>query len=311
VANIPKILAPIDGSDRSMNTIAYLGKTLSARSVAIELFHVLPETPEPFLDLGELHESVDLETEIGKWKGSRRRHIVRFLEKAKTTLLDSGFSSGSISTTIQPCQEGIARDLINRSANGYAAVIMGRNGFGTLPDFVLGSIAAKLADTLHHVPLAIVGGQPDTAKVVVAFDKSRRIRQGLDAVGKILSPQFEEIMLCHISRPLTEVHTVQKPYFDSRYAANWLDENQRKVIAGMVEAKQRLSSAGFDPKSFHTAIIKEKTSRADGIICEAKAMNAGTIIVGRRGITSVETFSMGRVTRKILTLGFDRAIWIV
>ena len=79
----------------------------------------------------------------------------------------------------------------------------------------------------------------------------------------------------------------------------------------MVEAKQRLGRAGFDPQSFHTAIIKEKTSRAEGIMTEVEALGAGTLIIGRRGTTSVEAFSMGRVTRKILYLACSSAIWIV
>jgi nucleotide-binding universal stress UspA family protein len=57
--------------------------------------------------------------------------------------------------------------------------------------------------------------------------------------------------------------------------------------------------------------MKEKTSRANGVCMEADTLGAGTIIVGRRGTTVVEDFAMGRVTRKILYLAFNKAIWIV
>lgn len=311
MAAIPLILAPVDGSDQSMGTVAYLGRTLSSKNVAIELFHVLAEAPEPFFDLGETRETTSLETQIGKWKSGRRSQIGRFMKTAEELLVFNGFSSSSIKATTQTCQAGIARDILNKSGDGYAAVVIGRMGFGKLPDFMLGSIAAKLADTIDHVPLAIVGGEPDTRKAIVAFDRSRGIRQGLDKVSRLLSPEFEEILLCHIVRPLSEPHPARESYFNSRNEANWLDENSRKIIPAMVEAKQRLSRAGFNPQSFRTAIIKEKTSRADGIMGEAEALKAGTIILGRRGATGVEAFSMGRVTRKILYLAYDRAIWIV
>jgi nucleotide-binding universal stress UspA family protein len=78
-----------------------------------------------------------------------------------------------------------------------------------------------------------------------------------------------------------------------------------------MEAKQHLAGAGFEPKAFHTAILKEKTSRADGLCREAEAHGTGTVIMGRRGTTSVEEFSMGRVTRKMLYLAYNRALWIV
>lgn len=311
MATVPLILAPVDGSDQSMNTIAYLGRTLSANNVAIELFHVLSEAPEPFFDLGETRETVSFQTEIDEWKSGRHSQIERFMNEAERNLALNGFPSSSISATIMPRQEGIARDIINKSWNGYAAVVIGRRGFGVLPDFMLGNIAAKLADIIDHVPLVIVGGQPDTRKAVVAFDQSRGIRQGLDKVGHLLSPKLEEILLCHIVRPLSEPHLERESYFNSRNEANWLGENSRKIIPAMVDAKQRLSWAGFDPQSFHTAIIKEKTSRAEGIMTETEALGAGTIIIGRRGTTSVEEFAMGRVTRKILYLACNRAIWIV
>ena len=195
--------------------------------------------------------------------------------------------------------------------DGYAAIAIGRKGFGTLPEYMLGSIAAKLADSIDHIPLVIVGGQPDTRRAVVAFDKSRGIRQGLAKVSCLLSTGLEDILLCHIVRPLSEPHSSRESYFNSRSEANWLDENTRKIVPAMVEAKQLLSRAGFNPQSFHTAIIKEKTSRADGIMGEIEALKAGTIVLGRRGTTTVEEFTMGRVTRKILYLAYNKAIWIV
>ena len=168
MATLSMILAPVDGSDQSMNTIAYLSRTLSSKNVAIELFHVLPEAPESFFDQGATHETAAFESQIGQWKINRSSGIERFMHAAEEALSFNGFPSGSILTTIEPRQEGIARDIISKSRNGYAAVAIGRRGFGELPEYMLGSIAAKLADTIDHVPLAIVGGQPDTRRAIVA-----------------------------------------------------------------------------------------------------------------------------------------------
>jgi nucleotide-binding universal stress UspA family protein len=305
------ILAAVDGSDQSMNTVAYLSRMLSPKNVAIELFHVSAEAPESFFDLGEIKETAGYEQEIEKWKNNRSGRIDRFMDEARTLFMHAGFPSGSISVTIQPRREGIARDIILKSDLGYAAVVIGRKGYGRLPDYVLGSIAAKLADTIADVPLVIVGGQPETRKVVVAFDRSRGIRKGLDRVSPLFSRKLEEILLCHIVRPLSEPHSARTHYFCKRNEAYWLDENSRKIVPAMVDAKQHLSSAGFAPYSLRTAIIKERTSRADGLCSEANTLGADTIVVGRRGVTTVEAFNMGRVTRKILFLAFNRAIWIV
>lgn len=311
MAAVPKILVAVDGSDQSMNAVAYLGRMLSAKNVAIDLFHVLAEAPEPFFDIAETGATATFRKEVREWKRSRSSQINQIMEDATKALVINGFSPDRISATIQLRREGIARDIVNRSDNGYAAIAIGRKGFGTLPEYMLGSIAAKLADSIDHIPLVIVGGQPDTRRAVVAFDKSRGIRQGLAKVSCLLSTGLEDILLCHIVRPLSEPHSSRESYFNSRSEANWLDENTRKIVPAMVEAKQLLSRAGFNPQSFHTAIIKEKTSRADGIMGEIEALKAGTIVLGRRGTTTVEEFTMGRVTRKILYLAYNKAIWIV
>ena len=153
MATVPVILAPVDGSEQSMNTIAYLGRTISSRNVAIILFHVMSETPEPFFDMGETQEATAFQTEIGKWKSSRSTSISRFMEEAKRILVLNGFAAGSISTTIQQRRDGISRDIISKSRNGYAGIIVGRKGFGTLPDYMLGSITAKLADAIEQIPI--------------------------------------------------------------------------------------------------------------------------------------------------------------
>jgi nucleotide-binding universal stress UspA family protein len=311
MATVPVILVAVDGSEQSMHTVAYLSRVLSPKNVGIELFHVLAEAPESFYDQGETEGTADFETPIEKWKGGSALRMDQFMDEARKALTDAGFPSGSITVSIQPRKSGIARDIINKSAVGCAAVAIGRKGFGTLPDFMMGNIAAKLADSIALVPLVIVGGRPETRKVVVGFDRSRGIRKGLDQVGPLLSRKLEQILLCHIVRPLSGPHLARKSYFSSREEAHWLDENSRKIVPVLVDAKQRLSRAGFDQKAFHTAIIKEKTSRAEGLRAEAEALGAGTIILGRRGATSVEEFAMGRVTRKILYMVYDRAIWIV
>lgn len=311
MASLPVILVAVDGFDQSRNTIDYLSRILSKEHVAIDLLHILAEAPEPFFDLGETEEVAAYDAQLNQWKKSRGERIELFMAAAKMIFVDAGFPPESISNTIQTRRTGIARDILSKSRQGYAALAIGRKGFGTLPEFMMGSVAAKLADTVAHLPLILVGGQPEPHRVLVAMDRSRIIRKGLEQISRLLSRTLEKIELCHIVRPLSEPHTARTLSFSSRNEANWLDEGSRKIVPVLVETKKQLARAGFEPKTFHTAILKEMTSRADGLCQEAEAHGAGTIIVGHRGTTSVEEFSMGRVTRKMLYLAFNRAIWIV
>jgi nucleotide-binding universal stress UspA family protein len=290
--------------------VTYLSRILSSRNTPIDLFHVKGETPEAMFDLGG-GDAPAYKAEIGAWTRHRAAHIQAFMENARKVFLEAGFAPEAVSITIQPRQTGIARDIIDRSNRGCAAVVVGRQGFGTLPEFMLGSIASKLAETITHVPLAIVGGQPETDRVVVAFDDSPCIRKGFDQVIHLLDRKVAEILLCHIVRPLSVPHSVPRPFFSPGSEAHWLDENSRKIIPAMMAAKEQLNRNGFDPEVFRTAILKEKTSRAEGITRQAGDPGFGTIMVGRRGATTVASFSMGRVTRKILQMAYQKAIWIL
>ena len=162
MASLPTILVAVDGSDQSMHTISYLSRILSPNEVGLEFFHVRAEVPEAFFDEGETAATATYETEIETWKNSRDTQINRFMEDVQKSFIGAGFPSGSVSVSVQPRKIGIARDIISKSKRGYAAVVIGRNGFGTLPEFMIGSIASKLADAVAHIPLAIVGGQPET-----------------------------------------------------------------------------------------------------------------------------------------------------
>ena len=48
---------------------------------------------------------------------------------------------------------------------------------------------------------------------------------------------------------------------------------------------------------------------ADGFI--ALPGGYGTIVVGRRGLSTVEEFDMGRVSNKLVQAAKDRAVWVV
>ena len=305
------ILVAIDGSPEAMDMVSYLSEVLSPNHVNIELFHIMARAPEPFYDLGVTDSPADYEAEIRRWSHQSRSEIDEFVETAKKKFMSSGFPEEAVRITIQNQQIGIARDIINKADLGCSALVVGRRGFGTLPDYMMGSVAAKLVETITHVPIAVVGKQPDASKILVAFDRSRDIQKGLEGVGDHFTRSIEEILLCHIVRPLAVPTRPIRNIFTQRHEIQWLDENSRKIIPAMVKAKRRLEEIGYDPANFRTEIIKEKTSRADALAKEAAAMNFGTIIIGRRGASAVEEFSMGRVTRKILSLCPESAVWIV
>jgi nucleotide-binding universal stress UspA family protein len=57
--------------------------------------------------------------------------------------------------------------------------------------------------------------------------------------------------------------------------------------------------------------VTEAASRAGTIVELAEKEEAGTIVAGRRGHSTVRDFTIGRVSSKILQLSSGQAVWIV
>ena len=77
------------------------------------------------------------------------------------------------------------------------------------------------------------------------------------------------------------------------------------------EATSRLEKAGFGGKQITTRTATGVLSRAGAIIEKALKGGYGTVVVGRRGLSEVEEFSMGRVSNKVIHMAKELAVWVV
>jgi nucleotide-binding universal stress UspA family protein len=68
--------------------------------------------------------------------------------------------------------------------------------------------------------------------------------------------------------------------------------------------------AGVSAEKLISEILTYEKSRAAAIVKAATDGGYDTIAMGRRGLTSVEEFKLGRVCRKILHFAFRPALWI-
>ena len=88
-------------------------------------------------------------------------------------------------------------------------------------------------------------------------------------------------------------------------------EAEKAATILLEEAIDRLERAGLKRDRISTEIRSGAPSRAEAIVEEARSSGYGTIVVGRRGLSRVEEFFMGRVSKKILQLAKWTAVWVV
>ena len=308
--NQSKILLAVDGSDVSLNAVRHIGRVFSKQQ-QIVLFHVKSDVPEAFKDLkGEDFINVK-QFPLETWQAQQDTLTLNFMEKARAALIDDGFEPKAVSVKVKELKSGIARDIHNESLGGYAALVVGRTGVSNIEDITMGSVASKLVEVTGHIPIVVVGAQPDSKKILLALDGSRGSMRAVKFVGAVVDRDTCELMLCHVVRPLSIHHLSTRERFVSKHEKEWIDVCQRKIVPVFIEAKKRLMQAGVSEENLSSEILTDESSRAAAIVKAAGSGGYDTIAMGRRGFTSVEAFPSGRVCRKILHFAFRPALWIV
>jgi nucleotide-binding universal stress UspA family protein len=303
-----KLLVPVDGSDRSINTVKYISKLEPFRRMRIVLFHVFSKVPEGFWDMGTDPRSSSTVREVRAWEVQQKKNINQYMEIARQFLIKTGFPSNSIEIKIQNRKKGFARDIIREAQNGYYAVVTRRRGMTGMRGIVLGSVATKLVEKLSFLPLVLVGRKPAGNKILLGFDGSEGARRAVDFVGRTMGGFNFRAKLVYVMRGKeNDEPEIQRLYSPAIYAQKTLKEMTTELEA----AAKQLVAMGFKPHQVSTELISGVASRARAIVKEAKESGYGTIVMGRRGHSQVRDFFIGRVTNKVIHLARDRTVWII
>ena len=297
-----KILLAVDGSDQAFEAVRYVSQLFPPRRIETVLFHVLTKLPEGFWDVEKSPAFKHKLSSVAAWATRQQTVVQEFMDRARQLFLDRGFPEDKVSVKIEERKKGVARDIIAESQRGYDAVVVGRLGKSQLKDLVWGSVAHKLIGRLTHVPVCVVGGSPQDGKILAALDTSEEATKVLDFAGSMMDITDCEVTLLHVIRGL-ESWTAD--------ASEELQNAEKAATTLLEESVDRLERAGLNRDRISTKIHSGAASRAEAIVEEARNSGCGTIVMGRRGLSRVKEFFMGRVSKKVLQLAKWTAVWVV
>jgi nucleotide-binding universal stress UspA family protein len=297
-----KILLAVDGSDQALEAVRYVSQFFPPKRMEVVLFHALSKVPEGFWDVEKSPAFKHKLSSAAAWATREQTVVQEFMDRAKQLFLDRGFPEDTVSVNIKERKKGVARDIITESQHGYDAVVVGRLGKSQLKDLVWGSIADKLIGRLTHVPVCVVGGSPQDGKILAAMDTSEEATKVLDFAGTMMDITDCEMTLFHVIRGL-ESWTAE--------ASEELQRAEKAATTLLEESVDRLERAGLNRDRISTKISSGAASRAEAIVDEARNSGCGTIVIGRRGLSRVKEFFMGRVSKKVLQLAKWNAVWVV
>jgi len=309
------ILIAVDASEHSLEAVRYVGQLIPVEGAGITLFHVLNPVPDCFWDTTSIPCFERQPIGTAGWQAQQERIIHDFMDRAIRLLLGLGYPREAISVLIRERELGIARDIAREAQTGYDALVVGRRGMSAVRDLIIGSIAHKLVNYLNQATVWVVGGHPDPAKILIAMDGSEGARRAVEFVGKIFDRSHPDILLLHVTRGIEPLRPCGEEFSPE---ADWLEkarqelERAERAMATVFEdCIQHLEQQGADAGRIKTKIVQGVYSRAAAIFGEAREEGCGTIVLGRRGISRVEEFFMGRVSSKVLQLAQEMAVWII
>lgn len=310
MAPLRKILVAVDGSQQAFSAVQYASKMFPPDRTAIHLLYVHTTLPEPFVDLEKGPPAPANDTDLDAWNSQIKKDMTAFMEISQQLLTHEGFPPGAVTYAIEEKKKGVARDILMESRGGYDALIVGRTGGSRFKYFILGSITNKLAEVTLDIPLVIVGGSPTPQKLLIGFDGSEAIMNGLVCIASLIDTSKCQIRLCHVVRMLNLYLDDPMP-FSRKAESDWLEQSATQVMPRFNRAKDQLIDAGVAPKNVFIEILDEPFSRAGRIVKEAETREFGTIVTGRRGLSVTRDFPLGRVSTKILHLANKSALWLV
>jgi len=309
MANKKNILIALDGSKHSLNAAKYVARTCNSSSLKVDLIHVMPTAPDTFWDLEkEAYFKEKIQTQYTEWKKNTEETAQRFLDDARNVLIEAGVTANDVRVILQEREVGIARDIVGQSARGYDAVVVGRRGLSKLADLFLGSVANKIVEVVKDTSVWVVGDNINSKRMLLAVDASKNASKAVDYVGKIAKASDVEITLFHAVR---RFGFLDDPTLRDYEVEGFWEEVKRDIPRMVRYYKERLEKAGIEGSRISSQVNLHSSSRAKDILTEAREGAYGTIVMGRRGLSRVREFLMGRVTNKVLHRAEGFAVWVV
>jgi nucleotide-binding universal stress UspA family protein len=304
-----KFLIAVDGSPHSLNAVGYAAQYCGPAGIKVNLMHVIPPAPESLLDLGKEYFFKDImQAHRIEWNKSAEKMAHHFLDKALDLLVAGGVPKSDVAVILQERKVGIARDIIEESLRGYTAIVVGRGGLSRPGQPFLGSVSNKIVEKIQDIPVWVIGRDVRTKKMLLAVDASENSRKAVNYVGTVAAASEVEITLFHVVRKFGYLDDPTLRH--SEIVGFW--EEVKSDIPRMFRSYQvSLEQAGINGLRISSETMLDSPSRSGEIIREAREGAYGTIVMGRRGLSKVRDFLMGRVTSKVLDQAEDFAVWIV
>lgn len=262
VKEFTRILVPIDGSASSMMAEETAAKIAKKTTSNVTVLHIMPE-----LRLGYRLPS-NIQDEL---QGSIEQHTRAILDVARAL-----FNEEKVKVSIETLDGDPADNILNYSKEDSDLIVMGSRGENEKEAYALGSVTKKVV--MHtHCPVLIVKKTSAVSSLLVCVDASNNSMQALHYALKLAEKMDSKITLLNVQE--------RRLYDSSPKAAEDLGE---KILSKALDA--------IEKKEMKVDKKLEFGPPSDRIVEAAEKGNYDLIVLGSRGLGTVERFLLGSVS---------------
>ena len=292
----------VDGSEPALAAVSYVGIIAAdVPHLFVRLLHVVPTAPTWLQESGHTYEPfgggyvMRFPEHVAAWRTSQADKAKDLIERARALLIGYGVSARRIETAIEEgASHRPSREIrVSAEQNGCGTIVVGRRGVSLLRQFAFGGVTEDLLryPIGRHLwiiePPASTTGMRD---VLVGVDGSPNGDRAVEYTASMLGPKSGfSVTLAHVPRRRTP-------------------EGAQRILD---VAYDRLVNKGFDRAQIATKILDASMKTADALMKEARGNDQRTIVIGRRGRSTLREFIFGGVTERLLRYPIGQSVWVV
>nr|WP_320016706.1 universal stress protein [uncultured Desulfobacter sp.] len=304
-----KILVTLDGSKRSGRSVDYLCRFKPFRNRKVTLFNITTPVPEAYYDLTQDFFNKIAVPQVKAWETGQKTIMTDFLKEARQKMIAAGYAPDNIEFKLISREKGIARGILNEIKNNqYHSLVIRRKGSAnSIIGVTMGGVAAKLVEKADFIPLMIAGTREIQHDLCIAVDGSTGSKHAIQYTADMMGKTNCRILLCAIMRStvIDSEPEGNDPFVEMSLQA------KHQLNEAMAEAKQTLTQAGIPEDRIEACLIQGAQSRAGALLDTARAAKCDTIVMGRKGMSDVDNFDLGRIPRKIIFASRKFTIWLI
>jgi nucleotide-binding universal stress UspA family protein len=287
-----RVLLATDGSEDARTATAYLARFPLPADSRLRVVSVA-SIPASALDVPTVREFQ-----------AGLREAARQTAEAARAALAPRFASADVQAP-----EGDAREAILRVAADWPAdlVVLGARGLGAMAGFLLGSVSLGVARHARCSVLVVKGGADVTRGVLVAVDGSEH---AMAAAAFLARLPFDPTVVVRLAG------VVQSPRYPAT-TPGFVGGVVRDAIAQIVKERSTALEQALAKAAAPFAGRVKRVERhvlaghpVDALIGAAAGWNIGLVVVGARGVGTLERALLGSVSEGVLR-HVDRPVLIV